>query len=360
MTQKTVFEGEINYTQALDPDGNLDPEVIDEPVDSDWLTSIYKTMVLARLIDEKSLKLQRQGRLGTYAPYKGQEAAQVASVDALDDSDLIVPSYRDGAALLARGVPVKTILLYWGGDERGNTGLKERNVFPVSIPVGSHPVHVVGAIRARMIRGEDNPFGLTYFGDGATSEGDLMEALNFAGTWNTPILFFCQNNQWAISVPREKQTASETLAQKAFAFGFDGEQVDGNDPIAVNQAVKQARKRALEEETPYLIEAITYRRGDHTTADDASRYRSSEEVSEWEHRDPLTRTRLYLERETGWTDANEEEWRAHCEKEISEYVESYEQVDDPNPRDMFRYTYQEMTPQLQQQAEELTRELTDE
>jgi len=360
MAEKTVFRDEIRYTQVLDPEGRLDTDALQIELDLDEIVELYKRMVLARKVDEKALNLQRQGRLGTYAEYKGQEAAQIGSASALESSDLIVPSYREGALLLARGVPLSNIFLYWSGDQRGNYGLKSLNILPPSIPVGSHPVHAVGAIRALNIRGDDGAFAVTYFGDGATSEGDLMEAMNFAGVWNTPVLFFCQNNQWAISLPRHKQSASKTLAQKALAFGFQGEQVDGNDLLAVRQAVVHAREHAIENQKPYLIEAITYRRGDHTTADDASRYRSSQEVEQWKQKDPLTRIRNYLETKHHWSDKHQSEWLSECDEVISEAIESYETREPADPADIFQYTYKELTPALQEQQKELIRELHDE
>lgn len=359
MAEKKVFRGEIQYTQVLDPEGQLDTDALQIELDHDTIVELYKQMLLARQVDEKALKLQRQGRLGTYAAYKGQEAAQVGSVSAFEASDLIVPSYRDGAALLARGLPLKKIFLYWSGDERGNLGLKSNNILPPSIPVGSHPVHAVGAIRARNIEGDDSAFGVTYFGDGATSEGDLLEAMNFAGVWNTPVLFFCQNNQWAISVPRDNQTASETLAQKALAFGFKGEQVDGNDLIAVRQATIRARKYAISNREPYFIEAITYRRGDHTTADDASRYRTREEVEQWKQKDPLKRIRKYLQSKNYWSDTQQKNWSRECDKIISEAIEAYENIEPADAATIFKYTYKNMTPAHQEQKKELNRELRD-
>lgn len=359
MPEKTVYETTIKYRQLLNENGELDRDLKPSP-DVSRLTRMYRLMVKARRIDEKSLKLQRQGRLGTYAPYKGQEAAQIASVEAIEEKDLLVPSYREGAAYLARGVPIDRILLYWGGDERGNQGLDERNCLPVSIPVGSQPIHAVGAVRAQQIKGDDDSFAITYFGDGATSEGDMMEAMNMAGVWGTPLLFFCQNNQWAISVPRDKQTASQTLAQKAAGYGFDGMQVDGNDPLAVLEAVREARSHCIENQEPYFIEAITYRRGDHTTADDASRYRSEEEEQRWKKLDPLTRTRQFLEREGEWDEEKQTELEDEIDGEIQQAIERYEEYDKPDPKDIFQHTFENMTPQLEEQYDELVQELTSE
>jgi pyruvate dehydrogenase E1 component alpha subunit len=359
MPEKTVFEHSITYRQILDADGHIDRDLLESP-DLSRLTDMYRDMVRARRLDEKSLNLQRQGRLGTYAPYKGQEAAQVASVEALDSDDLIVPSYREGAALIKRGVPIERTFLYWGGDERGSVGMKSHNAFPVSIPVGSQPIHAVGAIRGEQVQGGYDAFAITYFGDGATSEGDMMEAMNMAGVWETPVLFFCQNNQWAISVPRDQQTASETLAQKAAGFGFDGLQVDGNDPLAVYHAVSEARENCIENQEPFFIEAITYRRGDHTTADDASRYRSEEEIKRWERLDPLKRTRQFLEEEGGWDDEKQTKLEDRVDEEIDEAIDRYETFEDPDPKDIFQYTFKEMTPQLEEQYDELVQELTSE
>ncbi|MFB6355923.1 MAG: pyruvate dehydrogenase (acetyl-transferring) E1 component subunit alpha [bacterium] len=359
MPRKTVYDGNVEYLQILTPDGELDEELLEFELDDDFLVNFYKKMKKVRVLDEKALKLQRQGRLGTYAPCKGQEACQVGSILAIEDKDFIFPSYRESGVFMTRGIPIEHILLYWGGDERGNTELRPHRVFPVSIPVGSQPIHAVGAMKANTIQDKHN-VAITYFGDGSTSEGDMLESMNFAGVWDTPVLFFCQNNQWAISVPREDQTASETLAQKSHAFGFDGVQIDGNDPLIVYQTVKQVRETMVEEATPYFIEAITFRRGDHTTADDASKYRTEQEEEKWIERDPLKRTRTYLEKNGVWDEDREQQLEEECEREIEKGVEAYEDYEKPDPGDIFQYTYEEMTSPLEQQYESFLQEKTSE
>ncbi len=263
----------------LHPDGRCEEKLKPDLTD-DTIQALYRKMVFIRLADQRALALQRQGRLGTYAPLHGQEAAQIGSAYALGQEDWVFPSFRETGVCAMRGVPLKDVYLYWMGNEMAQKGAEDVNVFPISIPVGSHPLHAVGAAWAAKLQGE-KICTVAYFGDGGTSEGDFHEAMNFAGVLQTPTIFFCQNNQWAISVPRKIQTASKTLAQKAIAYGFQGVQVDGNDILAVYAATKEAREKALSGGGPTMIEAVTFRFGPHTTADDPTKYRSDAEVEEW-------------------------------------------------------------------------------
>lgn len=250
------------------------------------------------------------------------------------------------------GIPLKTFLLYWMGNELGSKAPEDINVMPVSIPVGSHILHGVGAAWAAKLRG-DKVVAMVYFGDGATSKGDFHEALNFAGVFKTPTVFFCQNNQFAISVPRSIQTASETIAQKAIAYGFDGIQVDGNDLFAVYAVTKEAVEKARSGEGATLIEGVTYRFGPHTTADDPTKYRKEEEIEPWKPLDPLVRLRLYLKAKGMWSEDVEKRMTEEATKEIDEAVKAAEAVSAPEIEEIFRYVFAEMTPPLTEQMEYL-------
>jgi pyruvate dehydrogenase E1 component subunit alpha len=298
------------------------------------------------------LSLQRQGRLGTFAPLTGQEAAQVGSAFALEPSDWMVPGFREAAAYILRGLPLEDILLYYMGREEGNQIPAGQHDVPVNIPVASQLPHAVGIAMAAKTR-HDPCAVLTYFGDGATSEGDFHEACNFAGVFQLPIVFVCENNQYAISHPRSRQTRARTLAQKAIAYGFDGLQVDGNDILAVYVATRDALARAKSGKGPTLIECVTYRMSLHTTADDPTRYRAKSEEEEWQKKDPLPRFRAYL-RQKGWWD---ETWQTQLEQEIDAQirraVEAAEAARDFDPSDMFDHVYATIPPYLKAQQEEL-------
>jgi pyruvate dehydrogenase E1 component alpha subunit len=250
-----------------------------------------------------------------------------------------------------RGVLLRDIYLYWMGNEMGQKVPEDVHVFPVSVPVGTHPLHAVGAAWAAKMKGE-KICTVAYFGDGATSEGDFHEAMNFAGVFQTPTIFFCQNNHYAISVPRRKQTAAKTLAQKAVAYGFDGIQVDGNDLFAVYGAMRESRQRAVSGLGPTLIEAVTYRFGPHTTADDPTKYRNDAELEEWKSRDPLLRLQHYLRGKNLWSEEEEVQIKADAEAVISQSVQEAENHPAPPPEDIFQYTYARLTPSLQEQMED--------
>jgi pyruvate dehydrogenase E1 component alpha subunit len=343
------FKGEM--LQVLDPSGEVREELEPE-FGEEELLSLYRYMVLTRMADEKAVKLQRTGRLGTYAPSRGHEAAQVGSAYALKKEDWMFPYFRDLGAHLVRGYPLRSFYLYWMGSEEGMRIPEGVNNFTIAIPVGSQVPHAVGASWAAKILGHRIAV-MVFFGDGATSEGDFHEGMNFSGVFRTPTVFVCLNNQYAISVPRSRQTASETLAQKANAYGFQGVLVDGNDVLAVYVAAREALEKAREGGGPTFIEAYTYRLGDHTTSDDARRYRSEEEVRAWEKREPLIRFRAYLERKGIWSQDYEEELRAEISDEISRAVEEAEAVPPPAVEDLFRYNYAEMPWNLREQMEEL-------
>src|SRR6202795_206824 len=337
----------VEHVSILDSDGNLDTALEPELSHED-LKRLYRAMVLGRRLDERMLKLQRQGRIGTFAPIKGQEASQMGSVFTLMPTDWMVPSFRETAALLWRGWPIEKILsLFARRLEGGQPGPGQRDL-PITIPVATQLPHAVGIAYGIQYRGEDAVV-MAYFGDGATSEGDFHEACNFAGVWHVPVVFVCQNNQWAISVPFKKQTNSRTIAQKALAYGFPGIQVDGNDVLAVYAASREAVDRARAGDGPTLIECVTYRLGVHTTADDPTKYRSAEEVAAWERKDPLTRFVAYLEKknllEPGLDQAIDEE--------IARGVTAFEATAAADPLGMFDHAYAELPPELAAERAEL-------
>ncbi|MBM4278611.1 MAG: pyruvate dehydrogenase (acetyl-transferring) E1 component subunit alpha [Deltaproteobacteria bacterium] len=337
--------------QILKPDGTLHLDM-KPPVSDQEIFNLYQKMVFIRLADQKALMLQRQGRMGTYAPVWGQEACQVGSASVLRKGDWVFPAFRELGASLMMGVPLKTIYLYWMGNEEGSRAPDGINMMPVSIPVGTHPLHAVGTAWAAKIKG-DKIVTVSYFGDGATSKGDFHEAMNLAGVFKVPTIFFCQNNQFAISVPRKIQTASETIAQKAVAYGVDGIQVDGNDLFAVYAATKEAVDKARSGGGATLIEGVTYRFGPHTTADDPTKYRREEEIEPWKALDPLVRLRLYLKGRGLWNDEVEKQVTEKAQNEIDQAVKEAEAVSTPDVEDIFKYVYAEMTPQLQEQMEYL-------
>ncbi|GBE24739.1 pyruvate dehydrogenase E1 component subunit alpha [bacterium BMS3Bbin02] len=300
--------------QRLAPDGEL---VGESPLPLDDIRRLYQAMVSARVYDRKCSAMQRQGRLATYAQFEGQEASQIGAVAALETQDWVVATYRDAGAMWFHGYPWVNLILGRTGDERGGHAPEGVNVTPPSITVGGHMIHAVGTSWASKIKGEDS-VSLTFFGDGATSEGDFHEAMNFAGVYKTPTVFMCQNNGWAISMPRDRQTASPTIAHKSIAYGVAGALVDGNDLLAVYEVCKEAADRARTGGGATLIEALTYRMGPHTTTDDPTRYRTNDGVEEWSRKDPIERVRRYLESEGVW----DAEWQEAVETEESGRVEA--------------------------------------
>jgi pyruvate dehydrogenase E1 component alpha subunit len=341
--------------QILDKDGNVDKEL--EPrIDDKRLLEAYRTMVLTRVADEKSIRLQRQGRLGAYPPSKGQEASQVGPTMALSDGDWLVWAFRELGALLFRGVPLWRAMLYWMGNEEGSRYGDGINITPSSVPVGSQIPHAVGISFASKYRNEKS-VTLCFFGDGGSSEGDFHEGLNFAGVMKTPTVFICQNNQWAISLPREMQTASKTIAQKAISYGFPGILVDGNDVLALYSATKEAVERARRGEGPTLIESFTYRLSDHTTSDDATRYRTEQELKYWIERDPISRFRTYLTRKALWDDAKEMALMEELGKFVEEEVKKAESYPPPSLDEVFNHTYASMPEELRTQLEFYRRDL---
>jgi 2-oxoisovalerate dehydrogenase E1 component alpha subunit len=320
--------------------------------DLELLRSLYRGMVLTRTFDLKAVSLQRTGRLGTYAVSLGQEAVSTGIASAMRVEDVIIPSYRDNGALLWRGMKMEEILLFWGGDERGSRSSGPAHDFPYCIPVGSQAPHAAGVAYAFKLRREPR-VAVCLFGDGAMSKGDVWEAMNFAGVWRLPVVFVANNNQWAISVPLRLQTASATLAQKSIAAGFPGEQVDGNDVLAVRAAAAAAIEAARTGKGPRLIEALTYRLSDHTTADDAGRYRAAEEVQARWKEEPIARLRSYLVNQKAWAKSDEEELIAECQQRVDAAIERYLAVQPRAPETMFDHLYAELPEVYASQRDEL-------
>ena len=343
--------------QVLAEDGSVVEGATVPDLSEEEFVELYRTMKLARHFDQRAVSLQRQGRMGTYPPLAGQEAAQVGSAMALDEQDWLIPSYREHAASYVHGLPLEGTLRYWMGDERGNK-LDDLNIFPVAVPIASQVPHAAGLGMAANYNDTDEVF-MCYFGDGATSEGDFHEGLNFGGVFDTPTVFFCNNNQWAISVPREKQTASETIAQKAIAYGIDGVQVDGMDPLAVYKVAKAAVDRARNGEgdklRPTLIEAVQYRYGAHTTADDPSVYRQDDEVEEWKAKDPIPRMETFLRDRGVLDDERVDEITESIEDEVAAAIETAEGFTRPTTDSMFEHVYADMPERLREQKAYLDR-----
>src|SRR5688572_16812159 len=344
---------QVEYLSILDSGGNID-DSLDPRLSPEQLKRLYRAMVLGRRLDERMVRLQRQGRIGTFAPIKGQEAAQLGSVATLRPADWMVPSFRETAAMLWRGWPIEKLLQFFAGYLEGGVPGPNQHDLPVTIPVATQLPHAVGLAYAAQYRADDVVV-MAYFGDGATSEGDFHEAMNFAGVWHVPVVFVCQNNQWAISVPLKKQTHSRTLAQKALAYGFTGIQVDGNDILAVHAASREAVERARAGDGPTLIECVTYRLGVHTTADDPTKYRTNEEVAEWERKDPLTRFGGYLKKKG----LLEEGLETQVDAEIARAVERFEAVGAPDPLVMFDHAYGTLPGHVAAQRDAMAARLAD-
>ncbi|MFB6179529.1 MAG: pyruvate dehydrogenase (acetyl-transferring) E1 component subunit alpha [Halorientalis sp.] len=351
--QGPLGAGGTEYVQILDTDGTVRDDATVPDLSDDRLVSIYREMWLARHLDERAISLQRQGRLGTYPSLAGQEAAQVGSTHALADEDWILFQYREHGAVVVRGLAPE-YLLYWMGHEAGNEWLAERNVFPLNISISSHLPHAIGMAWASKLKGDDRAF-VCHFGDGATSEGDFHEALNFAGVFDVPAIFFCNNNQYAISIGRENQTASDTIAQKATAYGFDGIQVDGMDPLATYEVTRQAVQKARNPDDgqvrPTLVEAVMYRFGAHTTADDPTVYRDDAEVERWKERDPIPRMEQFLRDRGLLDDEHQDAIHEECRERVAELIDeamTYE----PDPEQIFEHAYETPTPRVREQLAE--------
>ncbi len=328
--------GPYETLSIIDAHGELVGE--DPGLDPELYQTMYRNMVLSRALDRRMLALQRQGRLGTYAMLEGQEAVQIGSALALEPRDFVFPSYREHGVQITRGLPMETLLAYWKGLPNASWDIAKYRTGIVTVPIASQLPHAVGYSYMTKLRGEDT-VTVTYFGDGATSEVDFHSGMNFAGVWKTPTVFICANNLYAISVPYEKQTAAETLAQKAPAYGFEGIRVDGMDPIAVYLATRLAARRAREGKGPTLIEAMTYRYGPHATADDPTLYRSDEEVESWKAKDAIERLRRFLENRGEWDERVGEKVTMEITEAVDAAVASLEAEPMPRRADVIRHGF---------------------
>ncbi|MEO0481185.1 MAG: pyruvate dehydrogenase (acetyl-transferring) E1 component subunit alpha [Planctomycetota bacterium] len=348
--------------KIIEEDGNVqkgrDPHLSD-----DDLLTIYRTMVAARTLDERGLALQRQGRIGFYLQALGQEASHVGSAFAMKDSDWFFPAYRQPGIPILRGVPYETIVDEWYGNASDTSkgrqmpvhySFRQANFVSISSPIGTQITQATGAAMAAKARGDDTVF-MTYMGDGGTSSNDFHSGLNFAGVYKSPVVFVCENNQWAISVPLSGQTASETIAQKATAYGMPGVRVDGNDVLAVYRATKEAVDRARSGGGPTLIETVTYRISSHSSSDDADRYRDKDEFEAWKKKDPIARLERYMLQRGIWKKGDRESLDESVKAEINVAIKKAEAKPKPAMESMFQDVYMNPTQQLRDQFDELRR-----
>ncbi|MDE1923101.1 MAG: pyruvate dehydrogenase (acetyl-transferring) E1 component subunit alpha [Gammaproteobacteria bacterium] len=346
----TVADFSIGYVRILDPNGELQAEAPAFARDPEELLRMYRMMTLARAFDAKAVNLQRTGQLGTYAPCLGHEATHVGVGAAMRAEDVLAPVYREIGTQMWRGVTMREILVYWGGDERGNDFAVPRGDFAWCVPIATQTLHAAGAAMAFKIKREPR-CAVAYIGDGGTSEGAFYEAMNLAGARALPVVFVVVNNGWAISVPVAAQTAAKTLAQKAIAAGIPGIQVDGNDVLAVREVVGRALEAARGGAGPCLIEALTYRLSDHTTADDASRYRPPGEVREAWLLEPLLRLRRHVEKAGIWDEERERELGLDCARRIDSAVADYLATPPQNTDAMFDHLYARLPRHLIEQRD---------
>jgi pyruvate dehydrogenase E1 component alpha subunit len=348
----TVATFEIEYLQYLDADGKPVSEDLPEwSKDTKELVELYKQMVFLRVFDGKAIALQRTGKLGTYASALGMEATHVAIGSAMAEDDVFAPMYREYGAQFYRGVKPREVLMYWGGDERGNDFSGPAHDFAWSVPIATQALHAAGAALAFKIRKEPR-VAVSVVGDGGTSKSDFYGAINVAGAMTLPLVVVIVNNQYAISIPRSAQTGAKTLAQKGIAAGIESIQVDGNDLLAIRAALDHAIKRARHGHGATLIEAVTYRLSDHTTADDARRYRPDVEVKEAWTREPLKRLKAYLLAQKLWSEEEEETWKAECAERVDAEVNAYLETRSQPVTAIFDYTYAELPLDLERQREQ--------
>lgn len=335
----------------LDINGTIIEKTLEPDLSKDELLKMYRYMLLGRIADTKAVQFQRQGRMLTFVINKGQEAAQIGVAAAMGKEDWLVPAFREFSAILYRGATLEQSYLYWYGNENGSKYDEDVKILPINITIGAQLSHAVGLGMASDILNKKE-VAVTFIGDGGTSEGEFHEALNFAAVYNAPVVFIIQNNHYAISYPRIKQTKTKTLAQKAIAYGIPGIQVEGNDIFAVYQAAKEAIERARSGKGPTLIELETYRLGPHTTSDDPTLYREDKEVEEWLEKDPLIRFKKYLIDKGYWSEEEDEK----LEEELTNYViETFGKVEKTGTyplEDIFKYNYAEMPYNLVEQYEE--------
>jgi pyruvate dehydrogenase E1 component alpha subunit len=353
MPVKTIYQAYIDYVQILDENGHLDADLAAGTLSDADVVDLYERMVICREFDEAAFKLQRSGRMGTFPQNKGQEATSLGAAKALRRGiDYIVGYYRENPALSLHGLPMHQVLQHWMGDERSNLIPKSLAMNPINVAIGAQTLHAVGIAWAFKLRGEDRAV-LCFLGDGATSTGDFHAAMNLAALLKLPVVFCCVNNGWAISVPCCRQTAAGTFAQKALAYEMPAVQVDGNDLFGVYKVHRDAIDRARRGEGPTFIESLTYRLGDHTTADDARRYRDAAECEAAAARDPLIRTRKYLESHRLWDDQRQSALNDRARTIVHEVIEAALNIEPPPVEEMFQHVFAELTPELARQMETL-------
>jgi len=352
MPRKTTAQFKVEQLQILNEDGVLDQSLADGTLNDEDVKSLYEMMIVCRDFDEAAFKLQRSGRMGTFPQNKGQEATTLGAAKAMQRGvDYLVPFYRENPAAFYLGLPMHYVNLFWMGDERGNAIPKQFNMNPLCIAIGTQTLHAVGIAWAFKLRKEPRVV-VCFFGDGATSTGDFHEAMNFASIFKLPVVFSCINNGWAISTPTCGQTASQTLAQKAIGYGMPTIQTDGNDLFASYKAHKSAIDLARSGGGPSFIESCTYRLADHTTADDARRYRNGDELSAAQKLEPMIRTRKYLESKGLWNDQLQNKQEDHAKvivQEVTQYSLNYEA---PKFEDIFDYVYEEIPDELVKQKQQ--------
>ncbi|WP_150912729.1 pyruvate dehydrogenase (acetyl-transferring) E1 component subunit alpha [Marinobacter halotolerans] len=349
---KTIHEFRVDSTCYLDDQGAPLGDLPPQAEDTERVLAAYRNMVLTRTFDSKAIALQRTGKCGTYPSVLGHEVIGTAIGQSMSKDDVFVPYYRDQATHILRGVSLTELLLYWGGDERGSAWKDCPHDLPISVPIATQCCHAVGVGAAMRIRDEARAV-VCCIGDGGTSKGDFTESINLAGAWHLPVVFMVINNQWAISTPRSIQTGAETIAQKAIGAGLPGHIVDGNDYFAVTEALDNALERARAGKGGAVIEAMTYRLGDHTTADDATRYRSSDDLKQAWEKDGIKRLQNYLHKAGFWTPEKEQSLQADCRKTVDEAVDAYLATEAEPPTAMMDYLFETLPEAMKQQRERI-------
>ncbi len=350
MPVEKVYSATIERVSILDENGKFDAKLGKDVIPLNDAVALYEHMTICREYDMVAFKLQRSGRMGTYPQNWGQEATSTGAAYAMDDRDWFVPAYRENAGMFWRGLPMEYVFWHWMGDERGNKIPDGMRTLPLSVPIGTQMLHACGLAWAGKYRG-DGSAAVTFFGDGGSSEGDFHEAMNFATTLELPVVFFCQNNGWAISTPRQRNVGGETVAQRGLAYGAHCVQVDGNDIFAVVKVVREALDRARNDFKVTFIEGVTYRMGDHTTADDARRYRDPKELEAWASRDPLVRLRKYLQSNGAWDDSKQQALEVRAKEHVNGVVARAEGIAKPDAADIFNYTFARPPETLAEQRE---------
>jgi 2-oxoisovalerate dehydrogenase E1 component alpha subunit len=348
---------DLEPVQLVAPDGTPTTEVrYSRELPAETLCWLYEMMVVTRDVDAEFVNLQRQGELALFASCCGQEGAQVGAAACLRKTDWLFPQYRELGVYLVRGIPPGHVGAAWRGTWHGGLDFTKKCCAPISVPIGTQTLHAVGAAMAAQRLGEDS-MTVAFLGDGATSEGDVHEALNFAAVFKAPCVFYVQNNQWAISVPLRNQTAAPSIAHKAIGYGMPGIRVDGNDVLACYAVMADAAAQARAGDGPTLIEAVTYRLGPHTTSDDPTRYRTQEELDWWQTLDPIPRYRTYLQGQGLWSARLEDRVAARCKRLRADLRDAVFAAPDIDIDEVFTTVYAEMTPGLEAQRQQLRAEI---